>query len=265
MVDGLPAMAARARRKHAELIEAKVATGNPIADRKILVAIEDMPNHVKYQFLTEFSEENRMLLTDFLNDFLTRENIATNTKMVYIRNLLYLSRYLNHKAFKEIIRDDVMAYLPTLRRPLSADVSQKWIATHNNRLAIYQKFFKWLSYPDLAAKERPTPEVVRDLPQLHRKERTPVKAQDLWTEKEDALFLKYCDDPRLALFHIMALDTSARPHELLALRIGDVKIADIGGQVVWGNSSRPGREDQEQNSAPYSLAAVVQSMASSTS
>jgi hypothetical protein len=128
MGDSSPAMAStRARRKHAELIDGNTSTGNPVADRKILLALEGMPNHTKYQFLAEFPSGNKMLLAEFLNDFMTRENIAVNTKRVYIHNLLYLSRSLNHKAFKEITRDDVMTYLQTLRRPLSVDASQKWI------------------------------------------------------------------------------------------------------------------------------------------
>ncbi|MCI0560843.1 MAG: hypothetical protein MN733_20355 [Nitrososphaera sp.] len=190
MLNRLPTVAAAPRRKRAELIDAKIATGNPVADRKVQLALEGMPNHTKYQFLTEFPEGNKMLLAEFLNDFVTRENIAVNTKRVYIHNHLYRSRYLGHKPFKDVTRDDILGYLQTLRKPLSADVMQKWIATHNNRLAIYQKFFKWLYHPEMSADERPTPEVVRDLPQLRRKERTQVKAQDLWTEKEDAVFLK---------------------------------------------------------------------------
>ncbi|HJS82653.1 MAG TPA: hypothetical protein VJ742_07430, partial [Nitrososphaera sp.] len=96
-------MALKARRKYAELLESQSAsTGNPVLDRKVQLALEGLPNHTKYQFLTEFPAENKALLAEFLTDFLTRENIATNTKRVYIHNLLYLSRYLNHKAFKEV-------------------------------------------------------------------------------------------------------------------------------------------------------------------
>ena len=59
--------------------------------------------------------------------------------------------------------------------------------------------------------------------QLHRKEVTTYKPSDMWTEEEDAVFLKYCEDPRIRCYHMMARDTSARPHELLIKRIGDFK------------------------------------------
>lgn len=219
------------------VISSKLVTGNPAVDRKLELALEGMPNHTKYQFLTEFPDDNRLIVADFLNDFVTRENITSGTKRVYIHNLLYLSRYLDHKkAFKEVTRDDILAYLQTLRRPLSSDVKQKWINTHNNRLVIYLKFFKWLYYPDLSAKERPTPDVVRDLPILKKKEKTHVQAKDLWTSQDDEVFLKYCSDPRLALFHVMSLDISARPHETLALKIGDVKIKQTEAGRMYGET-----------------------------
>ena len=53
---------------------------------------------------------------------------------------------------------------------------------------------------------------------------TPVKDSDIWEEKDIALFLKYCTDyPRLRLYHAMAWETSARPSEMLQLKIGDIE------------------------------------------
>ena len=53
---------------------------------------------------------------------------------------------------------------------------------------------------------------------------TPIKDSDIWEEKDIAIFLKYCTDyPRLRLFHVMAWETSARPGELLELKIGDIE------------------------------------------
>ena len=53
----------------------------------------------------------------------------------------------------------------------------------------------------------------------------------LWTTEEDALFLKYCPDKRIRLYHIMARETSGRPHELLSLKIGDVIFHNSDGKV----------------------------------
>jgi hypothetical protein len=75
--------------------------------------------------------------------------------------------------------------------------------------------------PDVVSHSRKTPEFLTDLRSLKRKEKTTCCAKDLWTHEEDELFLKYCPDKRLRLYHIMARETSGRPHELLMLKIGD--------------------------------------------
>jgi integrase len=57
---------------------------------------------------------------------------------------------------------------------------------------------------------------------LARMEKSAYKPSDLWTEEEHEIFLKYCPSARDKAFHSMAYDTSARPSELLGLRIGDI-------------------------------------------
>jgi hypothetical protein len=219
---------ARRMKKTTQLV---VATGNPVLDRKIEMAMEGLAPHTRRQLFNEFSVDNRTLLVEFLNDFVSRENISLNSKKVYVCNLLYLLRVLKHKSLKEVTRDDILAYLSTLRRTTEKDPFQKWINTHNNRAVIYQKFFKWLYSPTLPARDRPVPEVVRDLPLIKRKEKTHVQAVDLWTPEDDALFLRYCSDPRISLYHMMSRDTSARPHEILVVKNGDIKIKTAGNKT----------------------------------
>jgi hypothetical protein len=45
------------------------------------------------------------------------------------------------------------------------------------------------------------------------------------------LFLKYCPDKRLRCYHIMGRETSGRPHELLALKIGDIIFHNSDGKI----------------------------------
>jgi integrase len=54
----------------------------------------------------------------------------------------------------------------------------------------------------------------------------------MWTNEEHAIFLRYCPEKRDRCYHSVANDTSARPHELLSLRIKDVKfkLADSTGK-----------------------------------
>jgi integrase len=119
--------------------------------------------------------------------------------------------------------------LHSLKRPIEADPDQKWINTYNQRAMVISKFFRWLAYPDLRSEERrsqkPIPPAIMGIKTVKKKgPRSNVKATDLWTWEEDALFVKYVEDPRIACYHMMARDTSARPSEMLAIKIEDIKI-----------------------------------------
>src|SRR5690606_21270697 len=102
---------------------------------------------------------------------------------LYLHDYLSLCRFLNHKPSTEITRDDILGYLATIRKPLSAEPKQRWINTHSNRAVIYLKFCKWLYFPDLSLKERLTTAAVKDLPIMKREE-TNVQAVDLWTDDD---------------------------------------------------------------------------------
>src|SRR5689334_25056072 len=58
--------------------------------------------------------------------------------------------------------------------------------------------------------------------QLKRKEISCYKPSDLWSQEEDLLFLKWVTNKRDRCYHTMARDLSARPHEILNLKIKDI-------------------------------------------
>ena len=64
---------------------------------------------------------------------------------------------------------------------------------------------------------------MQGIKQLLRKETSPYKPSDIWTNEDQALFLKYCPEKRDKCYHAMANDTSCRPHELLSLKLKDIK------------------------------------------
>jgi integrase/recombinase XerD len=58
---------------------------------------------------------------------------------------------------------------------------------------------------------------------LPRKMQSRYNPSDIWESREHLIFLKYCPSKRDKCYHAIANDTSARPHELLNLRIKDIK------------------------------------------
>jgi integrase/recombinase XerD len=128
----------------------------------------------------------------------------------------------NNKPYKKMIRSDVLLFLDTFQKSEDTDPLHKWIGTYYNYVRTHlMRFFRWLYNPGLPP-PRPKPKVVENIPLMRRREQSIYKPDDLWTQEDAALFLKYSKSSRDSCYVSMALDTSARPHELLKLRIKDI-------------------------------------------
>ena len=133
-------------------------------------------------------------------------------------------------------RDDVLCYLDKCRKSEDKDPMHKWIGTYNTKLMTISRFFKWLHYPDiedpktrseLSALER-KPGCIMGIKQIKRKEVSCYKPSDLWTHEDDLIFLKWVTNKRDRCYHTMARDLSARPHEILSLKIKDIVFKTAG-------------------------------------
>src|SRR5437773_10762245 len=126
--------------------------------------------------------------------------------------------------------NDIFHYLDSSRKPESQDSLHKWIGSYNTKRITMIRFFKWLYYQGIDSPERRNelsriqrkPECIMDIPQLKRKGKSCYKPTDLWTQEDDLLFLKWVTDKRDRCYHTMSRDLSARPHEILNLRIKDI-------------------------------------------
>jgi integrase len=52
----------------------------------------------------------------------------------------------------------------------------------------------------------------------------------MWTLENQNIFFKYCPSKKIKCYHAIAVDTGARPHEILGLRIED---------IIWPPDGRP--------------------------
>src|SRR5215217_4116306 len=85
--------------------------------------------------------------------------------------------------------------------------------------------------------------VIHNIPQLKRKEKSIYKPSDLWTPEDDLLFLRYCQSKRDKCYHAVSRDLSARPHEILKLKIRNISFKQVGsaGHQVFGSLRDLGR------------------------
>lgn len=184
--------------------------------------------------LTKTNIDNAKTIVDYIIAEQTELNIKDSTKEGKIKVLVWLSNFVGTKLFKEMEKRDIISYLNSLRKSTVEDPSNKWIGTYNGRQIILLKFFRWLYYPNEDVRNRPTPACMQGIRKLPRKEKTSYKPSDIWEAREHAIFLKYCPYKRDRCYHALANDMSARPSEILNLKVKDIKfsVTDDGVQYA---------------------------------
>lgn len=150
-------------------------------------------------------------------------NIKNSTKEGKIKTLVWLSNFFeDKKRYQDMTKEDILSYLNNLRK--SQEYGNGWINTYNNRQMVFLKFFRWLynqDEPNLA--NRTTPPCMIGVKRLSKRDKTSYRPSDIWDERDISIFLKYCPNKRDRCYYAMAFDMSARPHEILSLRIKDIK------------------------------------------
>jgi integrase/recombinase XerD len=211
-------------------------------ERRITLAAEGFTSKFPELVLRDrnrLSKENALTLSEYIIAMKREINPRFNYVRYTIQFLSELSKIVGiSKKFSDMTRDDVLSYLDKSRKPENKDRLHKWIGSYNVRCVILFRFFKWLYYPnvinpkkrnELSSQEN-RPDCIMGIPQLRRKEISCYKPSDLWTQEDDLLFLKWVTNKRDRCYHTMARDLSARPHEILNLKIKDVIFKSAGNK-----------------------------------
>jgi integrase/recombinase XerD len=177
-----------------------------------------------------------LIISEYILAMKREINPRLNTIRTTIQFLSELSRSVGiAKNLNNMTQEDVLLYLDSCRKSENEDPLHKWIGTYNSRRVVLFRFFKWLYYPNLANSDKRSdlssserkPECIMDIPQLKRKEISCYKPSDLWSQEDDLLFLKWVTNKRDRCYHTMARDLSARPHEILGIRIKDIAFKTV--------------------------------------
>jgi len=186
------------------IISPTAVTSNYILDvdrRKIENITEGLSANcfnILYNRILPASRENALSICDYISAMRSEINIVDHYRKDAIILLSSFSIFHhNKKLFKDILREDILAFLDSYRKPESSDPLHRWIGTYNTYRMHLTRFFRWLYYPDVESANRPKPSVIENIPQLKRKEVSIYKPTDLWTEEDDLLFLKYCSSKRV--------------------------------------------------------------------
>jgi integrase/recombinase XerD len=203
-----------------------------LLEKKIILATEGfMTKFSEFTLRDKLSKENALAVADYIIAMKREINPRLNYIRYTIQYLFELSKVIGiEKHFVDMTRNDILFYLDKCRKPEDEDPLHKWIGSYNLKRITLIRFFKWLYYPNIASPKRRNelsleenkPECMLGIPQLKRKEISCYKPTDLWTQEDDLLFLKWVTNKRDRCYHTMARDLSARPHEILSLKIKDI-------------------------------------------
>lgn len=195
---------------------------DPNFERKLDQITADAQPFIKEHLLTRITHVNCQIIISYILDFMTETNPKPSTRIHTIQILKHLAEFHNPKSFRDMRRDDVVAFLDRSRKSETTDPLHKWVSTYESDKIVLLRFFKWLYGPDIPHKYRPKPDVVKNLPKIKRKEISSYKPFDLWTEADDLMFCKYSPSKRDRAYHMVARNTGCRPHELLGAKIKDL-------------------------------------------
>ncbi|HEY9385794.1 MAG TPA: hypothetical protein VIP70_02045, partial [Nitrososphaeraceae archaeon] len=203
-------------------VRAIVHNSNAVLDQKIDLITEGIDLFIASK-LKELPKENTLTIVNYILSMKNEINLSDNYRRLNIYALYRISKFFDDKkSYKELVRDDLLQYLDSLRKPETSDPLHKWIGTYNIYRMLFRRFLKWLYYPYIEPKKRPKPSIIENIPLLKRREQSIYKPTDLWTLEDDLLFLKYCPSLRDRCYHTISRDLSCRPHEILKLRIKDI-------------------------------------------
>jgi integrase len=227
---------------------------SPILDQKIDEITAGLPASFGNNLRLLSSQQNISVIIEYIQAMKTETSLSDHYRKNTIEALTRFSKDNNNKLFKDISRDDIIAFLNHFRKTETADPLHRWIGTYNQYRMIILRFFKWFYSPNVEQDKRSNPSIIENIPPQKRKEMSIYKPSDLWTQNDDLLFLKYCPSKREKCYHAISRDLSGRPSEVLKLKIKDIVYKNIGttqyAEVVV-NGKTGTRSIPLINSIPY--------------
>jgi integrase/recombinase XerD len=213
-----------------------------LIQKKIQDLCEGIPNAYVNYLRSIGIKDNITIIVKYISTMKTELNLSSNYKKDLIKLLTKFSNYCN-KDFRDITRDDIISFLESFRKSEIKDPLHKWIGTYNIYRIHLLRFFKWFYSPNAEPTKRTKPSIIDNIPKLRRKEISIYKPSDMWTAQDDLLFFKYCPSKRDSCYHAISRDLSARPHEILKLKIKDIAFKTAGTSqyvevVVNGKTGR---------------------------
>jgi hypothetical protein len=122
---------------HSSMIEQET----PLSDQRLNNALDGLEEYFYDHLKNRISKLNALTIVNYILAMKVETNLSTNHKRGVVTSLKLLSQFLDDKPFKEMTKEDLLAFLDSIRRPETKDPTHKWIESYNQRLINSLRFF----------------------------------------------------------------------------------------------------------------------------
>jgi hypothetical protein len=123
-------------------VQTKYYNDNPLFDRKVDLVGPGLKAYQARRLKYEVSQDSALIICNYIMSMRTEINLSDNYRRITIDILVEFSKFHNHKPFSQITREDLLAFLDSLRKPESVDSIHKWIGSYNVYRVQLMRFFK---------------------------------------------------------------------------------------------------------------------------
>ena len=91
--------------------------------------------------LRELSHDNVLTIVNYILSLKNEINLSDNCRKLNIYALYRISKFFNNrKSYKELVREDLLQFLDSFRKPEASDPLHKWIGTYNIYRVLFIRF-----------------------------------------------------------------------------------------------------------------------------
>jgi hypothetical protein len=118
---------------------------------KLDVALKGQPPYLKDHLKQYVSQENALTICDYILAYqVEASSLSDHHKTNVILTLKKLSTLHQNQPFRDMTKQEIIAYLDTHRKSEQKDPEHKWkAATYNHYLTALIRFYRRLKYPNL--------------------------------------------------------------------------------------------------------------------
>jgi len=198
-----------------------------ILDLRSIAYLTTKPETIIKQ-VGELSEIHSKLLLQFKDWLIDEEDSMLSNAANYLRVLKLFSNELGEKDFKKVTREDILEFLDKRKKSIDADPDKRWVRTWNDYLNRLIGFYRWLANYE-SGKDREdwnTPEPFSSIKKKKDKRDCSYSPNDVWSEEELLLVVKYCDNVRDKVIFTLCWDMASRNQEIVKMRIRDIVLKE---------------------------------------